>query len=233
MKLQLTNISKSFKEKELYNQASMTFEKGKIYGLLGRNGAGKTTLFNCIAKNIAIDQGSIELIQADGASHYTNTDIAIIHTQPQVPNFMTGYEFVKFFMELHPERFTKDETPETLLTRMGIKETDQHLLLKDYSHGMQNKVQMLTALMLKTPVLLMDEPLTSFDVVAAHDIKRMIVEAKKDSIIIFSTHILQLAQDMCDEIVLLHNKKLQLLPNENLRQPQFEEDIIRLLSEEA
>lgn len=234
MILSLQGISKSFDKKILFKDTTLEFEKGKIYGLLGRNGAGKTTLFNAIAQNIKLDQGEILLTNHEGSlTSYNNTAIGLIHTQPKLPDFMTGYEFVKFFMEINQIQIEINDTPESLLAMIGIKEEDQHLLLKDYSHGMQNKVQLLVTLMLKPPVLLLDEPLTSFDVVAAHDIKQLIKEAKKDSIIIFSTHILQLAQDMCDEIVLLHNKKLTLLPSDDLRHPDFEEEIIRLLSVEG
>lgn len=234
MKLSLVNISKSFDKKQLFKETSLEFESGKIYGLLGRNGAGKTTLFNCIAQNLRLDEGEILLLDDLGnQKSYDNTSIGLIHTQPKLPDFMTAYEFVKFFMDIHSVKIDNLDTPESLLTGIGINKEDQHLLLKNYSHGMQNKVQMLVTLMIKPTVLLLDEPLTSFDVIAAHEIKQMIRKMKKESIIIFSTHILELAQDLCDEIVLLHNQKLSLLPINDLRKRDFEEEIITLLSSEG
>lgn len=232
MKLLLNNISKSFDHKCLFKEAKLTFEQGKIYGLLGRNGAGKTSLFQCIAKNIQLDAGEIKIEDDAGNVHdYAESDIGFLHTQPKLPDFMTGYEFIQFFMGIHQSEVDPGVTPEYLLLNIGIDVVDQHRLLKDYSHGMKNKVQLLAIFMLKPKVLLLDEPLTSFDVVAAHEIKQMIMHKKQESIIIFSTHILQLAQDMCDEIVLLHHKDLHLLPPQDLKQADFEDEIIKLLSE--
>ena len=75
--------------------------------------------------------------------------------------------------------------PEEYLLTIGIASEDHHRLLKDFSHGMQNKVQMLVSLMVQPPVLLLDEPLTSFDVVAAHEMKELIIRMKSNSVIIF------------------------------------------------
>ncbi|EOH91694.1 ATP-binding cassette domain-containing protein [Enterococcus pallens] len=231
MKLVLNNIAKKFDDKTIFDEANFTFETGKIYGLLGRNGSGKTTLFNCIAKNMQLDNGEILLDQGAGPRDYFNTDIGYVYTIPHLPAFMTATEFVKFFMDINADRVTSSKTPAEYLTMVGIKQEDQHRLLKDFSHGMQNKVQMVVSLMITPPVLLMDEPLTSFDVVAAHEMKELILSAKKNSIVVFSTHILQLAQDLCDEIVLLNHHQLQSIPAEKIHDADFEEEIIQLLQD--
>ena len=85
--------------------------------------------------------------------------------------------------------------------------------------------------MVQPPIMLFDEPLTSFDVVAAHEIKQMIRSAKEDSIILFSTHILQLAQDLCDEVVLLNNHQLTGIDPSHIHEPDFEKEIVTLLTE--
>ena len=231
MKLQVASISKKFDQKIIFDQASFTFEKGKIYGLLGRNGSGKTTFFNCIAKNLKLDEGQIQLLEEDEARNYDNTEIGFTQTYPQLPAFMTAYEFIRFYMDIHREQIKDTRKPEDWLTLVGIKEEDQHRLLKDFSHGMQNKVQMLLSLVVQPPVLLLDEPLTSFDPVAALEFKQLIRDAKKDSVIIFSTHILQLAQDLCDEIVLLHHQRFQAIPSEKLHDADFEQEIVAILSD--
>ena len=231
MKLQVASISKKFDQKIIFDQASFTFEKGKIYGLLGRNGSGKTTFFNCIAKNLKLDEGQIQLLEEDEARNYDNTEIGFTQTYPQLPAFMTAYEFIRFYMDIHREQIKDTRKPEDWLTLVGIKEEDQHRLLKDFSHGMQNKVQMLLSLVVQPPVLLLDEPLTSFDPVAALEFKQLIREAKKDSVIIFSTHILQLAQDLCNEIVLLHHQRFQAIPSEKLHDADFEQEIVAILSD--
>lgn len=232
MQLHLSSVSKKFDHKVILEEASFQFEKGKIYGLLGRNGAGKTTLFNCIARNLTLDSGSIYFFE-DGQTHdYENTDIGFTQTHPQLPAFMTAFEFVRFYMDIHKNQLKSHLSPEEWLGLVGIEENDQHRLLKDFSHGMQNKVQLLLSLIVQPTVLLLDEPLTSFDPVAAHEFKQLIREAKKDSVIIFSTHILQLAQDLCDEIVLLHHRELQAVSSDKLHDPDFEKEIVDLLTAE-
>ncbi|WP_430612748.1 ATP-binding cassette domain-containing protein [Enterococcus sp. DIV0876] len=226
----IRDLTKSFDGKVLFDHVNYEFQQGKIYGLLGRNGAGKTTLFNCVAKNIQIDSGKILLSTNSNERDYDNTEIGFTYTQPQLPAFMTAFEFVRFFMDINKHRIKDHKTPQEHLDQVGIAREDQHRLLKDFSHGMQNKVQMLVSLMVLPPVMLLDEPLTSFDVVAAHEIKQLIREAKKDSVVIFSTHILQLAQDLCDEIVLLHNQKLTGIDPARIHDKDFEDEVVQLLS---
>lgn len=231
MKLLLDGVEKSFEEKAVLRDASYTFEQGKIYGLLGRNGSGKTTLFNCISHNLKPDNGTIMLekggqLQAD----FPDTEVGFVYASPHLPGFMTGYEFVKFFIEINRHRINDLKEPEEYLAQVGIEAADQKRLLKDYSHGMQNKIQMLTSLITEPPVLLLDEPLTSFDVVAAHEMKEQIIALKKSSILIFSTHILQLAQDLCDEIVLLHDGHLQGIDSARIHDQDFEEEVVALLT---
>ena len=234
MQLALKNINKSFDDKQLFNDVTFNFETGKIYGLLGRNGAGKTTLFNCIAQNLSVDSGSIAIIDDAGQENtaYENTEIGFVTTTTHLPDFMTGLEFVHFVMDLNRERLTTPYSARENLTRYGINDSDQNKLLRDYSHGMQNKVQMLVTEVTNTPIYLLDEPLTSFDPVAAYEVKERIRELKSQAIVIFSTHILELAKELCDEIVLLHDQKLEVLVNDKLQSQDFEKEIVTILSEE-
>ena len=97
---------------------------------------------------------------------------------------------------------------------------------------MQNKMNMLVNIMSNAKILLLDEPLTSLDIVAAEEIKQMLKEIKKDHIIILSTHIMELAVDMCDEIVLLNNGVLEEIDRKDLNRSDFKEKIIQALKEE-
>ena len=115
---------------------------------------------------------------------------------------------------------------------MKIEEEDRDRLLKDYSHGMKNKMQMLVNIIANPNVLLLDEPLTSFDVVVAEEMKQMLREIKQNHIIIFSTHIMELALDLCDEIVILNKGVLEEVDKNNLNNEQFKNKIIEALKEE-
>ena len=232
MKLVIKNLKKSFDQKEVLKDINFEFEKGKIYGLLGRNGAGKTTLFNCINEDITIDDGEFYLSEEDVIRKIKPEDIGYVLSTPNVPEFLTGKEFLKFFLEINKDRISDVKPIDEYFDFMKIAADDRNRLLKDYSHGMKNKMQMLVNIVAGPNVLLLDEPLTSFDVVVAEEMKQMLRDLKKDHIIIFSTHIMELALDLCDEIVILNKGVLEKVDQNDLDSTHFKEKIIDALKEE-
>lgn len=144
---------------------------------------------------------------------------------------MTGRELLKFFMDIHEETIKNPKTPDEYFDYMSIEPEDR--LLKDYSHGMKNKMQMLINIIAEPNLLLLDEPLTSLDVVVAEEMKQLLRSLKQDRIIIFSTHIMDLALDLCDEIVLLSHGELEIVDKSDLDSKEFKEKIIAALREEA
>ena len=115
---------------------------------------------------------------------------------------------------------------------MGIAPEDRDKLLKDYSHGMKNKMQMLVNIIARPNILLLDEPLTSLDVVVAEEMKQLLRSLKSGRIILFSTHIMDLALDLCDEIVLLNHGELEVVEKQHLDAGEFRDKIIAALREE-
>lgn len=233
MKFKVEHLSKSFGEKRVLNDINFTFEQGKIYGLLGRNGAGKTTLFNCFNSDIKYDAGRLFFETAEGLREPVPEDIGYVLSTPTVPEFMTGREFLKFFLEINEDRIASPKTIDEYFDFMSIEPQDRNKLLKDYSHGMKNKMQMLINIIAQPNLLLLDEPLTSLDVVVAEEMKQILRSAKNDRIIIFSTHILDLALDLCDEIVLLSHGELEVVDKSNLGSDEFKEKIIAALKEDG
>lgn len=231
MKLVVNGLKKNFEKKEVLKELNFEFEKGKIYGLLGRNGAGKTTFFNCLNEDLNIDEGEY-YIEDDKKRQITANDIGYVLSTPNVPEFLTGREFLKFFIDINENRIKGLKTIDEYFEFMKIKEEDRDRLLKDYSHGMKNKMQMLVNIIANPNIILLDEPLTSFDVIVAEEMKQMLKNIKKDHIIIFSTHIMELALDLCDEIVILNNGILEKVDKNNLDNMQFKNKIIDALKEE-
>ena len=232
MNFKIQNLSKSFNKKQVLKDISFSFESGKIYGLLGRNGAGKTTLFNCLNKDMKNDGGSFCIEENFKSRELNPDDIGYVLSTPTVPEFLTGREFLKFFLDIHQKNLKNTKTIDEYFDFMSIDKEDRDKLLKDYSHGMKNKMQMLINIIAEPNILLLDEPLTSLDVVVAEEMKELLRSVKKDRIIIFSTHIMDLALDLCDEIVLLHNGELELVNKENLNSADFNEKIIAALRED-
>ena len=232
MKLVVKNLKKNFEKKEVLKDINFKFEKGKIYGLLGRNGAGKTTFFNCLNEDIEIDAGEFFIEDNGKQRKMESEDIGYVLSTPNVPEFLTAREFLKFFIDINKKRIKNEKTIDEYFDFMKIEKEDRDKLLKDYSHGMKNKMQMLVNIRASPNVLLLDEPLTSFDVVVAEEMKQMLREIKKDHIIIFSTHIMELALDLCDEIVILNKGILEEIDKNNLDNEHLKNKIIDALKEE-
>lgn len=231
MKLIVDEVFKQFDSKKVLKGATFTFEEGKIYGLLGRNGAGKTTLFNIISKDILLDSGNIYLLDGD-RKELNEEDLGYVISTPNVPAFLTAREFLKFFLEINDDKIKNKKTIDEYFDIVGIDDIDRDKLLKDYSHGMKNKMQMLINFIVKPKVLLLDEPLTSLDVVVAEEMKSILKEMKKDSILILSTHIMELALSLCDEIVILTNGKLEIIDKCYKSDLELKEYIIQKLKDE-
>ncbi len=232
MKFVIEHLSKCFEKKEVLRDIDFIFESGKIYGLLGRNGAGKTTLFNCLNRDIKMDQGDFCLEESGERKEVKPEDIGYVLSTPTVPEFLTGREFLKFFIEINEKSIPNPKPIDEYFAAMSIEPADRDKLLKDYSHGMKNKMQMLINIIAQPKVLLLDEPLTSLDVVVAEEMKQLLRSLKEGRIIIFSTHIMDLALDLCDEIVLLSHGELEVVDQSNLDNQEFKEKIIAALRED-
>lgn len=232
MELVIENLKKSFERKEVLKNINFKFEEGKIYGLLGRNGAGKTTFFNCINEDIKINDGKFYMQNEGKKRKLIPEDIGYVLSTPVVPTFLTGREFLKFFIDINKDKIKNLKTEDEYFDIMKIEKEDRDKLLKDYSLGMQNKMIMLVNIMSNAKIFLLDEPLTSLDIVAAEEIKQMFKEIKKEHIVILSTHIMELALEMCDEIVLLNNGTLEKIDRKDLNDSDFKDKIIKALKEE-
>ena len=231
MKLKIEHLQKRFDTKEVLKDVIFTFEPGKIYGLLGRNGAGKTTLFNCLNQDISVDGGRFYLEDEMGEHDLRLEDIGYVLSTPQVPEFLTAREFLKFFIEINKESLQEEKEIDEYFDIVNLEREDRDRLLKDFSHGMKNKMQMLINIIASPKVLLLDEPLTSLDVVVAEEMKNILRDLKHDRILILSTHIMELAFDLCDEIVLLSQGELRAVSSA-LDEEELKADILRILQEE-
>lgn len=231
MKLEVKNLTKSYDDNEVLKDIDFTFESGKIYGLLGRNGAGKTTFFNCINQDVSVDEGKIYLENDYGKRLIRTQEIGYVLSTPIVPEFLTGREFLTFFLEINEKKISEKRSIDYYFDLVKINVEDQDKLLKDYSLGMKNKMQLLIHIISNPKVILLDEPLTSLDIVVQEDMKKLLKDLKKDHIIIFSTHILELALDLCDDIVILNHKKLENVKKDHLNTKKYKDKIIHCLKD--
>lgn len=231
MELVIKDLQKKFEKKEVLRGIDFSFEDGKIYGLLGRNGAGKTTLFNCLSRDIRCDGGEFFLRENGEAREIGAEELGYVLSTPTVPEFLTGREFVRFFLDINRENTENLRTEDEYFQLINLEPEDRDKLMKDYSHGMKNKMQMLINIIAQPKILLLDEPLTSLDVVVAEEMKQLLRKLKEGHILIFSTHIMELALDLCDEIVVLSQGTLERVERGALDEEAFKEKIIGILKE--
>lgn len=233
MKLEIHDLTKSYGDKEVLKDVNFDFEDGKIYGLLGRNGAGKTTFFNALNSDISVDNGRFYLEDEYGKNILKTTDIGYVVSTPVVPEFLTGREFLKFYLDINKDKINDLKDIDYYFDLVKLNKEDQDILLKDYSHGMKNKIQILVNIIANPKVILLDEPLTSLDIVVQEEMKKLLKGLRENHIIIFSTHILELATDLCDEIVVIANKNLESVKKENLNSKKYKDKIIKTLKEDS
>ncbi|SDI98954.1 ABC-2 type transport system ATP-binding protein [Lachnospiraceae bacterium G41] len=231
MEFVISHLSKSYGKHQVLNDVDFTFEEGKIYGLLGRNGAGKTTLFNCLNSDTEINSGRFFFKDGDKVEKVEADDIGYVLSTPTVPDFLTGREFIKFFIDIHSETIKDPKPIDEYMDYVRIPEDTRDRLMKDYSHGTRNKMQMLINMIASPRLMLLDEPLTSLDVVVAEEMKDILRSQKEGRIIIFSTHLLDIALDLCDEIVLLNHGQLEVVDKSNLDNDDFKIKIIEALKD--
>lgn len=165
----------------------------------------------------------------DADNKNLNENIGYVLSLPIVPDFLTGREFLKFFIEINKEKIKNVKEIDEYFNIVKIKEEDRDRLMKDYSHGMRSKMQLLVNFIADPKILLLDEPLTSFYVVVAEEMEQILRDLKKDHILIFSTHIMELALNLCDEIVVLNDGILTNVDMENLNKKEIKTKIIELL----
>ena len=182
MRLSIRRLYKKFDKKVVLNQADFDFQEGAIYSILGRNGAGKTTLFRCINEDLMFEGGEIVLEENGVCRPLTFEDVGIVSASPVLPDFLTGYEFVHFFVKLNMQAgLSPEESAESIdsyFDLMHMDEEDRHKLIKNYSYGMKNKLQLLCCLIRNPKIILLDEPLSSFDIIVSHAIKETLLRIK-------------------------------------------------------
>lgn len=125
MKFVIEHLSKRFEQKEVLKDIDFTFQEGRIYGLLGRNGAGKTTLFNCLNRDVKADGGTF-LLEEDGARREVAAeDIGYVLSTPTVPEFLTGREFLKFFLDINGVAIQNPKSLDEYFDMMSIAAEDR------------------------------------------------------------------------------------------------------------
>ncbi|PEC83003.1 ABC transporter ATP-binding protein [Bacillus cereus] len=201
MKLEIKNVTKSFKGKIAVNNFSMELQAGECVGLIGPNGAGKSTLIKVISDIIHPTAGEV-LLNGIKISKM-KSEIGYL---PQYPNFfhwMTARETLTFMGQL--SGLKKEELSKSIpkiLEKVGLK-GEENAKVSTFSGGMKQRLGIAQALLHKPSLIVMDEPVSALDPIGRREVLNLIEEIKKDTTILLSTHILSDAEEICERFVII------------------------------
>lgn len=209
--LKIEHLTKEYGEKKAVDDLSLHISPGEIYGFIGHNGAGKTTTIKACCGILQFEDGEITI---DGVSVKENPleckkKIAYIPDNPDLYDFMTGNQYLNFVADIFGvdgESRTKQVTK--YADAFELTE-NLHQSISSYSHGMKQKLAIISALMHEPKLIIMDEPFVGLDPKASHLLKNIMKEmCAGGSAIFFSTHVLEVAEKLCDKVAIIKGGKL-------------------------
>lgn len=210
--LEIKNLTKSYDgKKNAVDDLSLTINDGEIFGFIGHNGAGKTTTIKCAVGILAFDKGEILI---DGKSIKTDPIeckklIAYIPDNPDLYEQLSAIQYLNFISDIY--EIDKEERSERIKKYADIFKLSSNLgdLISSYSHGMKQKLALISAFIREPKLLILDEPFVGLDPKASFDVKELMHElCKKGSSIFFSTHVLEVAEKLCDKVAIIKDGKL-------------------------
>ena len=207
----IENLTKNYGEKKAVDNLSLHILPGEIYGFIGHNGAGKTTTLKACCGILQYDSGEIMI---DGISMRDEPlackrNIAYIPDNPDLYEFMTGIQYLNFISDIFG--VGAEERTERIHRYADMFELTDDLAqpISAYSHGMKQKLAIISALVHKPKLVIMDEPFVGLDPKASHLLKGIMRELCEDgSAIFFSTHVLEVAEKLCDKVAIIKAGKL-------------------------
>ncbi|HAV17879.1 MAG TPA: ABC transporter ATP-binding protein [Erysipelotrichaceae bacterium] len=209
--LQIHHLTKTYGNKMAVKDLSLHIAPGEIYGFIGHNGAGKTTTLRSVVGISQFDQGEILI---DGHSIQEEPIackkiIAYIPDNPDLYEFMTGYKYLNFIADIYGvDSRTRQEKIQKYGDLFEITK-DLGQPISTYSHGMKQKLAIIAAWMHDPKLIIMDEPFVGLDPKASHLLKGMMQEVcEANGAIFFSTHVLEVAEKLCDKIAIIKNGEL-------------------------
>ena len=209
--LQINNLTKTYGEKKAVDDLTLHIQPGEIYGFIGHNGAGKTTTIKSCCGILQFDEGEILI---DGISVKDDPiackkKLAYIPDNPDLYEFMSGMQFLNFIADIF-EVSAVDRTSRIKKYADMLELTaDLGQSIASYSHGMKQKLAIISALIHEPKLIIMDEPFVGLDPKASHQLKQLMREiCDNGGAIFFSTHVLEVAEKLCDKIAIIKGGKL-------------------------
>ena len=209
--LTISNLTKRYGKKTAVNRISLEINAGDIVGFIGHNGAGKTTTLRCCSGILEPDEGDIRI---DGLSLRESPleckrRLAYIPDNPDLYEYLTGIRYLNFVADVYGvSAADRASRIERYATMFEIR-NDLADPIRQYSHGMKQKIALISALIHEPKLLMLDEPFVGLDPVAAHRIKTVMRQmCDAGGAIFFSTHVLEVAEKLCDKIAIIRQGEI-------------------------
>ena len=209
--LKIENLTKRYGEKIAVNNLSLHIAPGEIYGFIGHNGAGKTSTLKCIVGIQDFDEGEIYINSKSIKKQPIECKrlFAYIPDNPDIYDFMTGVQYLNFVADIF--EVSQQERSELIKKYADMFEISGSLndAINSYSHGMKQKLVIISALIHSPKLIIMDEPFVGLDPKASHILKGIMRQICDDGgAIFFSTHVLEVAEKLCDRVAIIKNGNL-------------------------
>ena len=210
--LEIYNLTKSYGDKKAVEDLSFTVNAGELCAFIGHNGAGKTTTLKCVAGILGFEGGHIRV---DGVSPEeepleVKRRIAYIPDNPDLYDFMMGMQYLNFIGDVFdvPQE-VREERIRKYADALTLTDAEIGSPISTYSHGMKQKLALISAFLHDPKLILLDEPFVGLDPRASHVLKEIMKDFCRDGgAILFSTHILEVAEKLCDKVVIIKGGKL-------------------------
>ena len=209
--LKIEGFTKRYGEKVAVNNLNLHIAPGEIYGFIGHNGAGKTTTLKACCGLLKATEGTI-LINGKSIAEdpiACKKEMAYIPDNPDLYDFLTGYDYLNFVADVYgvPKK-ERNERMDEYGEMLGITEA-LSLPISEYSHGMKQKVAIISALVHAPKLILMDEPFVGLDPSASHQLKQLMKKhCEEGGAIFFSTHVLEVAEKLCHKVAIIKGGNL-------------------------
>ena len=209
--LQINHLTKTYGDKKAVDDLTLYIAPGEIYGFIGHNGAGKTTTLKSCAGILPFDAGEIKINGVDVVRDplTAKRDLAYLPDNPDLYNFLSGIQYLNFVADIFG--VDKDLRAERIRRLADTFELTGDLAqpISAYSHGMKQKLAMISGWLHEPKLILMDEPFVGLDPKAAHLLKEMMREhCDRGGAIFFSTHVLEVAEKLCDKVAIIKEGRL-------------------------
>ena len=209
--LYIQHLTKRYGEKKAVDDLSLHIAPGEIYGFIGHNGAGKTTTLKAVVGILPFEEGEITIngtsIKADPLT--CKRQLAYIPDNPDLYDYMTGSKYLNFIADIFG--VGAEERQERIRKYADLFELTDDLAqpIAAYSHGMKQKLAIISAWLHQPKLIIMDEPFVGLDPKAAHTLKGMMREVcDQGGAIFFSTHVLEVAEKLCDKVAIIKGGRL-------------------------